>query len=1162
MISTGSSDEGIEIDSEMNEIGESREEIINQDSNVLCELVCSLCDNAFRNEKQFLEHLEIHGIQLRKNNAISNVPINNTEQLLFMQEKEDGFSTPHVVRPFKCCLCGLVFDRVSQLDNHKRSVHHRERSKVCQICGKGFFRQTDLKTHLNIHLGTNRCICEVCGRKFNHMSNLTRHSRTHSGVKPYPCTICGKRFTQINTLARHKVIHKRKSGSMDCCFCDKRYKSASGLKEHLRKSHRFTEKSNSEGNGRTMKRQHYCKICGESFQFVELLRIHETRHRNAETLECKSCNQKFEKMDEIKEHRCRRKKSLSASGIKSRKIKCTEESVQEVIRDKNKLNLSRENESILIQLGEMSEDTKALSQPQENNFTMEFPRLNGLKNFHSNELDDKLSQSTIVSSKKLEEDNQTKETIVYVTTDQLANMNTEQVVDTANHFLHEHLMELAVESSLQTENISSRDCDEETVVSEMLNSWKDIEMPNVNEFEIPEKKISLPCKNISQSIIYIHALKKDGLIFLNENGNLLSNHTPDLTSEKSIDIKHDSGGNKNSSLHTELETVETIKTCENEYGKKHSSDLIENETPSKKLSCNCVSYENTSRNFREQNHKQEPETKGIKTERTRNYFSEENSHENDNSPVETTNPPLTHNMFEELLKNNADNVNTLVGKSSENQEPTLRLVQTENGEQFYELLITNCSDKSENSFELDKISVIENIRAMQNEPVPESLLKLVQLGNGQHVLELMKNTLSDETNKSGETEDIERATSDGRFIRTSVLEDDDDEANGAKNFVQNKSEKVFYLAQNNKDNLIDFFEIETLETQEQNSFNLVSDETMENVSQTNSNNLQILNRNKSSECEESPIDTESCEELFGLIQSNPPRHGEKIKSESKKTKREQDPMVRLVQNEDGAQFFELIRGDLEFDETQDFELVKTNEFNNGQNVHLENIARNSHAESTCTINDTIKLEESEVPRKKRQKSNAKKYNCDVCKKSFSKGYNYRQHIGTHFADQQKFKCKECGTLFAWKSTLNKHMATHRAGGQQKFVCEICPKVYTTLSQVNEHVKRDHLKERNHKCTHCAKSFFKKFDLKIHIRTHTKERPYECRVCYKSFHHQSHIIRHERIHSGERPYACNVCEKTFTQLGSLKNHRQRHQELKIDILDYQMDEDDPLPRTAL
>ncbi|XP_014296175.1 zinc finger protein 678-like [Microplitis demolitor] len=287
-----------------------------------------------------------------------------------------------------------------------------------------------------------------------------------------------------------------------------------------------------------------------------------------------------------------------------------------------------------------------------------------------------------------------------------------------------------------------------------------------------------------------------------------------------------------------------------------------------------------------------------------------------------------------------------------------------------------------------------------------------------------------------------------------------------------------------------------------------------------------------------PIDQNS-ESLCGSDGLDAGFHNEETQTQT------QTPMVRLVQNEEGEQFFELVR------DTVDFE-------SHGNNVHIENenmfsVATNGPVSSSI-IGNVRKRRDKPRPRDKIKK----KFKCSVCNKLFSTASNLKQHAGVHFSDQQKFQCKECGISFAWKSTLNKHVAgNHRPDGPLKFVCEICPKVYSTLSQVNEHVKRDHLKERNFTCSECGKSFFKKFDLKSHIRTHTNERPYACKTCGKSFHHQSHIIRHERVHSGERPYTCDICRKSFTQPGSLKAHNQRHHLTKVDILDYQIDEDDPL-----
>ncbi|KAG8231249.1 hypothetical protein J437_LFUL005923 [Ladona fulva] len=148
--------------------------------------------------------------------------------------------------------------------------------------------------------------------------------------------------------------------------------------------------------------------------------------------------------------------------------------------------------------------------------------------------------------------------------------------------------------------------------------------------------------------------------------------------------------------------------------------------------------------------------------------------------------------------------------------------------------------------------------------------------------------------------------------------------------------------------------------------------------------------------------------------------------------------------------------------------------------------------------------------------------------------------GIHFVDLQRYQCKLCGRSFAWKSTLNKHMTnSHQTGPTPKFSCGFCAKEYATSSQVQEHIKRDHYKERPHTCDVCNKTFYKKYDLKIHLRTHTKEKPYICGACGKAFYHLSHIIRHERIHTGERPYKCDDCGREFNQSSSLKTHKIRH-----------------------
>lgn len=252
-------------------------------------LVCPVCLAGYVNKKEFYNHLRVHAgdallkhMQCLKNDADNE--LSQTELIHSSQEKIDDNFYETVLRPFKCQQCDLTFDRASQYDYHYRSIHLGEKSQLCEICGKGFFRKADLKTHLNIHLGTNICICEVCGRKFNHISNLIRHCRMHAGVKLYPCSICGKRFTQISSLARHKRIHERQKEDKN--LSQKNFSAGDAENNDNTTSKSKSVEGSVSSQQKVIKRQHYCKVCGESFSFIFLLRKHEKSH--SQSLESKN----------------------------------------------------------------------------------------------------------------------------------------------------------------------------------------------------------------------------------------------------------------------------------------------------------------------------------------------------------------------------------------------------------------------------------------------------------------------------------------------------------------------------------------------------------------------------------------------------------------------------------------------------------------------------------------------------------------------------------------------------------------------------------------------------------------------------------------------------------------------------------------------------------
>ncbi|KAF5294317.1 hypothetical protein FQR65_LT10770 [Abscondita terminalis] len=97
------------------------------------------------------------------------------------------------------------------------------------------------------------------------------------------------------------------------------------------------------------------------------------------------------------------------------------------------------------------------------------------------------------------------------------------------------------------------------------------------------------------------------------------------------------------------------------------------------------------------------------------------------------------------------------------------------------------------------------------------------------------------------------------------------------------------------------------------------------------------------------------------------------------------------------------------------------------------------------------------------------------------------------------KCKLCKKLLSSKTSLQRHMRSHRS-----FACATCKKTYTHKTQ-----------------------------LIIHIRTH---RPFVCTVCKISFKQKSHLMGHVRIHNGKKSFRCNKCPKRFLKSGPLRIHK--------------------------
>lgn len=246
--------------------------------------MCLPCTDRLLAAFDFIQTCKDSDRALRQKRAAD--PINVNEDSL---DFEDDNVEMSIDKSHECQQCHQSFEAISLLNKHIKNVHVDRASRIkypCEICGKEFYRKSDLIVHGRIHTGEKPYACEYCPMKFTQSGGLIEHRKIHTGETPHICPICSKVFTNRSSFFRHKRVHT-KERPYSCNVCGKAFSHSSTLKQHT-----FVH---------TDERPHICSLCSKSMKSKYAMRQHMKMHKEKGFV-CEQCGKKFQMKAHLKYH--------------------------------------------------------------------------------------------------------------------------------------------------------------------------------------------------------------------------------------------------------------------------------------------------------------------------------------------------------------------------------------------------------------------------------------------------------------------------------------------------------------------------------------------------------------------------------------------------------------------------------------------------------------------------------------------------------------------------------------------------------------------------------------------------------------------------------------------------------------------------------------------
>ncbi|XP_014241844.1 ras-responsive element-binding protein 1-like [Cimex lectularius] len=125
------------------------------------------------------------------------------------EEKEEPVAqdTSVTEMPFKCHLCESAFRERQDALEHLKAIHRKEYDALVAKGALDSCSETEENESISKDHSNRKVICAFCLRRFWSAEDLRRHMRTHTGERPFSCDLCSRRFTLKHSMLRHKKKH-------------------------------------------------------------------------------------------------------------------------------------------------------------------------------------------------------------------------------------------------------------------------------------------------------------------------------------------------------------------------------------------------------------------------------------------------------------------------------------------------------------------------------------------------------------------------------------------------------------------------------------------------------------------------------------------------------------------------------------------------------------------------------------------------------------------------------------------------------------------------------------------------------------------------------------------------------------------------------------------